>query len=107
MKPLSPTDAMFLWLEGRRQPMHVAGLQLYTPPAGAGDDFVRQLVEGWRDHPHARAPFDQRVHFRLGHWFWVEDTEFWSSTITCATPPCRGPAASASCCRSSRASTAP
>ena len=23
-----------------------------------------------------RAPFDQRVHFRLGHWFWEEDTEF-------------------------------
>ena len=76
MTPLSPTDAMFLWLEGRRQPMHVAGLQLYTPPAGAGDDFVMKLVETWREHPHARAQFDQRVHILLGHLFWEEDTEF-------------------------------
>jgi diacylglycerol O-acyltransferase len=76
MKPLSPTDVMFLWLEGRRQPMHVGGLQLYTPPEGAGDDFVYNLVESWREHPHAQRPFDQRPHFRLGHWFWEEDTEF-------------------------------
>jgi diacylglycerol O-acyltransferase / wax synthase len=67
---------MFLWLEGRRQPMHVAGLQLYTPPPGAGSDFVRELVEAWREHPHARPPFDERVRFRLGHWFWEQDSEF-------------------------------
>jgi diacylglycerol O-acyltransferase / wax synthase len=76
MKPLSPTDAMFLWLEGRRQPMHVAALQLYTPPAGAGFDFVQKLVESWRDHITAEYPFTQRVKFRLGHWFWEDDTEF-------------------------------
>jgi len=76
MKPLSPTDAMFLWLEGRRQPMHVAGLHLYTPPPGADEDFVRKLVEAWRDYPSARSPFDERVKFRLGHWFWEQDTEF-------------------------------
>jgi diacylglycerol O-acyltransferase len=76
LKPLSPTDAMFLWLEGRRQPMHVGGLQLYTPPEGAGEDFVQKLVEAWREHPHAQPPFDERVKFRLGHWFWEQDTEF-------------------------------
>jgi diacylglycerol O-acyltransferase / wax synthase len=76
MKPLSPTDAMFLWLEGRRQPMHVGALQLYTPPAGAGFDFVQRLVESWRDHTTAEYPFDQHVKFRLGHWFWEPDTEF-------------------------------
>jgi len=67
---------MFLWLEGRRQPMHVGGLQLYTPPEGAGDDFVMKLVAAWREYTHARAPFDQYPHFRLGHYFWDEDTEF-------------------------------
>jgi diacylglycerol O-acyltransferase len=67
---------MFLWLEGRRQPMHVAGLHLYTPPEGAGEDFVMQLVESWREHPAALTPFDERVKFRLGHWFWEQDTEF-------------------------------
>ncbi len=56
--------------------MHVGGLQLYTPPAGAGDDFVQKLVEAWREHPHAQPPFDERVKFRLGHWFWEQDTEF-------------------------------
>ncbi len=76
MKPLSPTDAMFLWLEGRRQPMHVGGLHLYTPPIGAGADFVQRLVEGWREYPKAFAPFDQFPHFRLGHYFWDEDPEF-------------------------------
>jgi diacylglycerol O-acyltransferase len=75
MKPLSPTDAMFLWLEGRRQPMHVAGLHLYTPPPDAGEDFVRKLVENWRDVTHAISPFDERAKFRVGHWFWEQDTE--------------------------------
>ena len=67
---------MFLWLEGRRQPMHVGGLQLYTPPEGAGSDFVMKLVESWREHVRAIPPFDQFPHFRLGHYFWDEDTEF-------------------------------
>jgi diacylglycerol O-acyltransferase / wax synthase len=56
--------------------MHVAGLHLYTPPPGAGDDFVMKLVEAWREYPHARAPFDQRANFKLGHYFWDEDTDF-------------------------------
>lgn len=76
MKPLSPTDAMFMWLEGRRQPMHVGGLHLYTPPIGAGTDFVQNLVEGWRGYTRAVAPFDQFAHFRLGHYFWDEDRDF-------------------------------
>lgn len=76
MKPLSPTDAMFLWLEGRRQPMHVGGLHLYTPPIGAGTDFVQKLVEKWREYTTARPPFDQFAHFRLGHYFWDEDHAF-------------------------------
>ena len=67
---------MFLWLEGRRQPMHVGGLQLYTPPPGAGAGFVQELVEAWREHPHARPPFDQHAEFKLGHWFWEEDRGF-------------------------------
>ena len=76
MKPLSPTDAMFMWLEGRRQPMHVGGLHLYTPPIGAGADFVQKLVESWREYPRAIAPFDQYAHFRLGHYFWDDDKDF-------------------------------
>jgi diacylglycerol O-acyltransferase / wax synthase len=67
---------MFMWLEGRRQPMHVGGLHLYTPPIGAGADFVQKLVEGWREYPRAAAPFDQYAHFRFGHFFWDDDKDF-------------------------------
>ncbi|MET0453154.1 MAG: wax ester/triacylglycerol synthase family O-acyltransferase [Mycobacterium sp.] len=45
MKLISPTDSMFLIGESREHPMHVAGLQLFKPPAGAGPDFVRDLYE--------------------------------------------------------------
>jgi len=69
-------DAMFLWMEHRRQPMHVAGLQLYTPPPGAGPDFVQELVEKFRKHTEAKSPFNLRPVFKLGHWFWEEDEDF-------------------------------
>jgi predicted metal-dependent hydrolase len=36
MQALSPTDSAFLWMETRNQPMHVAGLNIFTPPPGAG-----------------------------------------------------------------------
>ncbi len=67
---------MFLWVERRHQPMHVAALQLYTPPPGAGKDVVREFVESARRHGGARPPFNQIARFRLGHWFWEEDPDF-------------------------------
>lgn len=36
---------MFLLGESREHPMHVAGLQLYRPPEGAGPEFVTDLYE--------------------------------------------------------------
>ena len=38
MHALSPTDSAFMWLETRSQPMHVAGLNIYTPPKGSSHD---------------------------------------------------------------------
>lgn len=75
MKALSPMDAMFLLLELRRQPMHVAGLQLFTPPPGAAPDFVGQLVEQMRAHQQPQPPYNLRPVFR-GNWFWKEDEQF-------------------------------
>ena len=46
MTPLNPTDQLFLWLEKRQQPMHVGGLQLFSFPEGAPDDYVAQLRFG-------------------------------------------------------------
>jgi len=43
MELISPTDSMFLIGESREHPMHVAGLQLFEPPADSGPDFVRDL----------------------------------------------------------------
>jgi diacylglycerol O-acyltransferase len=39
---MSPIDAMFLTAESREHPLHVGALQLFTPPPGAGRNFVRE-----------------------------------------------------------------
>jgi diacylglycerol O-acyltransferase / wax synthase len=36
-------DSMFLIGETREHPMHVGGLQLFTPPDGAGPDFIPEI----------------------------------------------------------------
>ena len=41
MKVMSPMDALFLIGESREHPLHVGGLQVFTPPQGAGPEFVR------------------------------------------------------------------
>jgi diacylglycerol O-acyltransferase len=45
MELISPVDAMFLLGESREHPMHVAGLQLFEPPKGAGPDFLREIYQ--------------------------------------------------------------
>lgn len=75
MKALSPMDAMFLIAELRRQPMHVAGLQLYSLPKDAPANFVQQMVEQMRAHQEPQPPYNQRLVFR-GNWFWQEDDQF-------------------------------
>ncbi|MFM9033656.1 MAG: WS/DGAT/MGAT family O-acyltransferase [Mycobacterium sp.] len=45
MELISPLDSMFLLGESREHPMHVGGLQLFEPPAGAGPDFIRELYQ--------------------------------------------------------------
>lgn len=76
MKALSPTDASFLWMETRNQPMHVAGLNLYTPPKDAGPTFVSDLLREWSQHLQALPPFNQRPVLRMGMWYWEEDPAF-------------------------------
>ncbi len=76
MKPLSATDAAFLWMETHSQPMHVAGLNLYTPPPDAGADFVTKLVVQWREHARALGIFNRRPVLRFGVWHWDSDGDF-------------------------------
>ncbi|MGF2687987.1 WS/DGAT/MGAT family O-acyltransferase [Marinobacter sp. DUT-3] len=73
MKPLSPTDQMFLWLEKRQQPMHVGGLQLFSFPEDAPDDYVARLADQLRDHSTVTSPFDRRLDSRFAQPVWVKD----------------------------------
>lgn len=75
MHALSPTDSAFMWMETRNQPMHVAGLNLYTPPAGQ-PNFVADLLSLWATHLKALPPFNMRPVLRMGLWYWEEDTHF-------------------------------
>jgi diacylglycerol O-acyltransferase len=75
MRPVGLVDQGFLWLERRNQPMHVAGLQLLTPPAD-DPDFVDRTVKLALAATHANPPFNQRLVRRGGMWFWDEDREF-------------------------------
>jgi len=45
MELISPLDAMFLLGESREHPMHVAGLQVFEPPEGAGPDYIRDIYQ--------------------------------------------------------------
>ncbi len=76
MKPLSPTDQSFLWLERRQQPMHVGGLQLLRYPEDAPRNWLYHEIAKFRDTPANRPPFNQRVVTRLGQAFWEEDDHF-------------------------------
>lgn len=75
MKMLSPMDALFLMAEHRRQPMHIAGLQIFALPDGAPKTFIRDLVKDMRRHSEPSPPYNQRPVFR-GTWFWRDDDHF-------------------------------
>lgn len=69
------TDSMFLLAESREHPMHVGGLQLFTPPEGAGPDFVRSVVETMREHTAVSEKFGRRPADPvgiLGNTWWSE-----------------------------------
>ncbi len=77
--PLDPTASAFLLAENRNMPMHVGGLQLFEPPEGAGDDFVRRLYEDARDVSDLNPLFLQRPRRSLrlgGQWVWEPDEQY-------------------------------
>lgn len=76
MKALTPVDQLFLFLERRQQPMHVAGLQLFSFPEDAGPKYISDLAQQMRDYCCPVRPFNQRLKYRFGQPFWVEDHHF-------------------------------
>lgn len=76
MKRLTAMDSGFIYIEKRNQPLHVAYLNLYTPPPDAPADFAKKLVERLRSYAIPLPPFNQRLVQRFGAAYWVEDPEF-------------------------------
>lgn len=74
MRALNAIDHIFLMLETRKEPMHVAGLCIFELPDGASDDFLANLVadiEVTRTKPS--FPFNQVLNKGM---FWEEDEDF-------------------------------
>lgn len=53
--------------------MHVGGLQLFSFPEGAPDDYVAQLASQLGQHSVVTPPFNQRLSYRFGQPNWVTD----------------------------------
>jgi diacylglycerol O-acyltransferase len=66
MQLISPIDSTFLLAESREHPLHVAGLQLFTPPPGAGPLFARDVYEAMRASQHVEPAFRKHPAKTLG-----------------------------------------
>jgi len=78
MKLISPVDASFLYLESRATPMHVSVLQTFALPVDAPEDFLRRLVQHYRDARGLVAPWNLKLASPLlGRWLpaWQTDTQ--------------------------------
>lgn len=76
---IDPNSLAFLLAETRSQPMHVAGLQLFERPEGAGDNFARELYESALAVEEFNPLFTKRPAMsvgKLGQWVWTEDQQF-------------------------------
>jgi WS/DGAT/MGAT family acyltransferase len=79
MQRLGQQDAMFLYSEKERAPMHLCSFHLYAPR----EDGRALSFDQFRDHVRSRLPLARvlrrrlaRVPFDLDYPYWVEDSEF-------------------------------
>lgn len=63
-------------METRTSPMHVAGLQLFTLPEDADENFVQDLVQSARQHTTATGRFNVYPTSKLGRKYWAQETDF-------------------------------
>lgn len=76
MITLSPVDALFLGVESRELPAHVAGVQIYELPEGEGSPWLQQMLATLRSRP-AGPPFNLRLRQPMfGLPQLVEDEDF-------------------------------
>jgi len=77
--PMSPTSSIFLLAEAREHPMHVGGLQLFQPPAGATALDVREMFDAAIAEDQVAPVFQKRARrsvMSLGQWGWEVDGKF-------------------------------
>jgi diacylglycerol O-acyltransferase len=77
--PMDPTSAGFMIADSRNTPMHVGGLQLFTPPEGAGPTWIRDMYDESIITTEAAPIFHKRPWRSVatgGQWFWREDNQF-------------------------------
>jgi WS/DGAT/MGAT family acyltransferase len=79
MKPISPTDSLFLIGESREHPMHAGSLQLFQPPEDAGPHFVRESYQAMLEHTDIQPTFRKHPSFFGGltnvAWSFDKDVE--------------------------------
>ncbi|MGD1256610.1 WS/DGAT/MGAT family O-acyltransferase [Mycobacterium seoulense] len=78
MKFTAPIDALCLVAESREHPMHVGGLQLFTPPQGAGPEFVRDIYQAMMASRDVAPAFRKRPAKTLGGFnnaLWTVDDD--------------------------------
>jgi WS/DGAT/MGAT family acyltransferase len=77
MQPISPLDNIFLLGESREHPMHVGGLQLFSPPDGAGPEYVREAYEAMLSCTDVQPTFRKHPAFFGGftNLAWVQDDD--------------------------------
>ncbi|MDO4250928.1 MAG: wax ester/triacylglycerol synthase family O-acyltransferase [Moraxella sp.] len=74
MRALSASDHLFLMLESKKQPMHVAGACVFELPDTADDKFIATLIEDMQIGKIPPSfPFNQILH---KHLFWQTDENF-------------------------------
>jgi diacylglycerol O-acyltransferase / wax synthase len=79
LRPMSPTDAMFLMIESREHPMHVGSLQLFQPPEDADAMDVRAMFDAAIAADEVAPLFQKRARrsiTSLGQWGWEADDDF-------------------------------
>lgn len=75
MKKLSIMDSSWFSLETPETPMHVGGMQIYTYPEDAPEDYLQQQIKNMLEINEVRFPFNVKLKMGLGGLSnaWVED----------------------------------
>lgn len=75
MKKLSFMDSSWFQLESPETPMHVGGLQIYTYPEDASEDFLKDEIKKMMEVQNVRFPFNVKLKMGMGGLsnHWVED----------------------------------